>query len=152
MAETDRPYSMPRSFHFKVEFQNVSGVSVNDVRFQDVSGLDAEIGVEEVKSGGENRFSHRLPTRTKYNNLVLKRGMLIDSGLIKWFIDAVENFSFSPATIIVKLLDKDHQPLQSWSFIKAWPVKWSVSEFRASENAIVIETIELAYQYFKRGG
>jgi phage tail-like protein len=152
MAENDRPYSMPRSFHFKVEFQDISGVKTNDVRFQDVSGLNAELGIEEVKSGGENRFSHRLPTRAKYNNLVLKRGMLVDSGLIKWFIDAVENFSFSPATVIVKLLDKDHQPLQSWSFIKAWPVKWNVSDFKATENAIVIETIELAYQYFKRGG
>lgn len=152
MAENDRPYSMPRAFHFKVEFQDVPGVTINDVRFQDVSGLNAELGIEEVKSGGENRFSHRLPTRAKYSNLVLKRGMLIDSGLIKWFNDAVENFSFSPATIIVKLLDKDHQPLQTWSFIKAWPVKWNVSEFKATDNAIVIETIELAYQYFKRGG
>ncbi|MFL5773145.1 MAG: phage tail protein [Flavisolibacter sp.] len=142
---------MPRSFHFKVEFQDISGVSVNDVRFQDVSGLNAELGVEEVRSGGENRFSHRLPTRAKYSNLVLKRGMLIDSGLIKWFIDAVENFSFSPATIIVKLLDNNHQPLQSWSFIKAWPVRWTVSDFRASDNSVVIESIELAYQYFKRG-
>jgi len=77
---------------------------------------------------------------------------LIDSGLIKWFKDAVESFSFSPGTVIVKLLDKDHQPLQSWSFIKVWPVKWSISEFKATENAVVIETIELAYQYFKRGG
>jgi len=152
MAENDRPYSMPRSFHFKVEFQDIPGVTVNDVRFQDVSGLSAELSIEEVKSGGENRFSHRLPARAKYNNLVLRRGMLVDSGLIKWFTDAVENFSFSPATIIVKLLGNDHEPLQSWSFIKAWPVKWSISDFRATENAVVIESIELAYQYFKRGG
>jgi len=152
MAENDRPYSMPRSFHFSVEFQGVSGLKSNDVKFQDVSGLIAELGVEEIKSGGENRFSHRLPTRARYQNLVLKRGMLTDSGLIKWFTDAVENFSFTPATIIVKLLDPDHQPLQSWTFIRAWPVKWSISEFKASENTVVVETIELAYQYFRRGG
>jgi phage tail-like protein len=152
MAENDRPYSMPRSFHFSVEFQGVSGLKSNDVKFQDVSGLIAELGVEEIRSGGENRFSHRLPTRARYQNLVLKRGMLTDSGLIKWFTDAVENFSFTPATIIVKLLDPDHQPLQSWTFIKAWPVKWSISEFKASENTVVVETIELAYQYFRRGG
>ena len=150
MAETDRPYSMPRSFHFKVEFQDIPGVATNDSRFQDVSGLTAELGIEEVKSGSENRFSHRLPTRAKYSNLVLKRGMLADSGLIQWFKDAVESFSFSPATVVVKLLDKDHEPLQSWSFIKAWPVKWSIAEFKATENAVVVETIELAYQYFKR--
>ncbi len=152
MAENDRPYSMPRSFHFSVEFQGVSGLKSNDVKFQDVSGLIAELGVEEIKSGGENRFSHRLPTRARYQNLVLKRGMLTDSGLIKWFTDAVENFSFTPATIVIKLLDPDHQPLQSWTFIKAWPVKWSISEFKANENTVVVETIELAYQYFRRGG
>ena len=150
MAETDRPYSMPRSFHFKVEFQDIPGVATNDSRFQDVSGLTAELGIEEVKSGSENRFSHRLPTRAKYINLVLKRGMLADSGLIQWFKDAVESFSFSPATGVVKLLDKDHEPLQTWSFIKAWPVKWSIAEDKAAENAVVVETNELAYQYFKR--
>jgi phage tail-like protein len=152
MADIDRPYSIPRSFHFKVEFQDIPGVQTNDIRFQDVSGLNAELGIEEVKSGGENRFSHRLPTRARYGNLILKRGMLIDSGLVRWFTDAVENFKFAPATIVVKLLDKDHEPLQSWSFIKAWPVKWNIAEFKATENAVVIETIELAYQYFRRGG
>ena len=38
-----------------------------------------------------------------------------------------------------------------WSFIKAWPVKWVVADLKATDNAIVIETIELAYQYFRRG-
>jgi len=151
MSEFDRPYPMPRSFHFKVEFRDVPGIKAHDVRFQDVSGLQSEIGVEEVKSGGENRFTYRLPTRARYQNLVLKRGMLMDSGLIEWFKNGVENFIFFPATIIVKLLDKDHEPLQTWTFIKAWPVKWNISEFKATENAVVIETIEFAYQYFKRG-
>ena len=150
MAEDDKPYSMPRSFHFKVEFSGIAGVKDNDSRFQDVSGLTSEVGVEEIKSGGENRFTHRLPTRAKYNNLVLKRGMLTDSGLIAWFRDAVENFSFSTGTVTVKLLDKDHEPVQTWSFIKAWPVKWNVADFKATENTVVIESIELAYQYFKR--
>jgi len=151
MASLDRPYPMPRAFHFKVEFFDIPGVKDNDSKFQDVSGMTAELGMEEIKSGGENRFSHRLPTRARYNNLVLKRGMLTDSSLINWFKDAVENFSFSPATVIVKLLNTDHQPLETWSFIKAWPVKWVVSDFKAMDNAIVIETIELAYQYFRRG-
>ena len=110
---------MPRAFHFMVEFFDIPGVKDNDSKFQDVSGLTAELGVEEIKSGGENRFSHRLPTRAKYSNLVLKRGMLTDSGLISWFKDAVENFRFTPATVIVKLLNTDHEPLESWSFIKA---------------------------------
>jgi phage tail-like protein len=143
-------YEIPRSYHFKVEFLDVGGVVENDIRFQDVSGLTAEMAIEEIQEGGENRFSHRLPTRAKYSNLVLKRGMLTDSGLIEWFVDAIENFEFTPATVVVKLLDHDHEPLVTWNFIKAWPVKWVVSDFKATENSIVVETIELAYQYFRR--
>jgi phage tail-like protein len=51
---------------------------------------------------------------------------------------------------MVKLLDQDHEPMVTWNFIKAWPVKWVISDFKATENAIAIETIELAYQYFRR--
>jgi len=143
-------YEIPRVYHFKVEFLDVSGVSANDVRFQDVSGLSAEMGIEEIQEGGENRFTHRLPARAKYSNLILKRAMLIDSGLIKWFKDAIENFEFAPSTVQVTLLDNTHEPIVVWNFIKAYPVKWTVSDLKATENAIAVDTIELAYQYFRR--
>jgi phage tail-like protein len=143
-------YEIPRVYHFKVEFLDVPDVIENDVRFQEVSGLSAEMGIEEIAEGGENRFTHRLPTRAKYSNLILKRGMLTDSGLISWFRDAIENFEFTPSTIVVKLLDHDHEPLVVWNFINSWPVKWTISDFKATENAIAVETIELAYQYFRR--
>lgn len=139
----------PVGFHFKVEFK-LNGVLEGDARFQEVSGLTAELGIEELNEGGENRFSHRLPTRSKYGNLVLKRGMLKDSKLIEWFRDAVENFEFKPADVLVTLLNEEHKPLVGWSFVKAWPVKWVVSDFKAQEGSIVVETIELAYNYFKR--
>jgi phage tail-like protein len=142
-------YDIPRVYHFEVAF-GVAGVNGNDIRFQEVSGLSAEMNIEEVQEGGENRFTHRLPARAKYSNLVLKRGMLTDSGLIKWFTDAIENFEFTPATVMVKLLDQDHQPIATWNFQQAWPVKWIISDLKAMENAIVVETIELAYQYFRR--
>ncbi len=142
-------YYPPVGFHFKVEF-SLDGVVEGDARFQEVSGLTAELGVEELNEGGENRFSHRLPTRAKYGNLVLKRGMLKDSKLIEWFRNAVENFEFKPADVLVTLLNEEHEPLAGWSFVKAWPVKWVVSDFKAQEGSIVVETLELAYNYFRR--
>jgi len=36
-----------------------------------------------------------------------------------------------------------------WEVIDAWPKKWSVSDFNAQENSIVVETIDLSYKYFK---
>ena len=144
-------YYPPVGFHFRVEFVGLVASDSNDARFQEVSGLSSELGVEEITEGGENRFSHRLPSRAKYGNLVLKRGLLVDSQLIDWCKKAIENFDFSPATVNVTLLNEEHQPLSdTFSFVKAWPVKWSVSDFRAQDNSVTIETLELAYNYFTR--
>jgi phage tail-like protein len=142
-------YYPPVSFFFKVEFQGV-GQGDADLRFQEVSGLTAEIAVEELPVGGENRFTYRLPSRAKYANLILKRGMLNDSGLIDWFKNAVENFSFSPVDVHVFLLNEQHQVNASWVFVQAYPVKWVISDLKALENAVAVETIELAYQYYRR--
>ncbi len=145
-------YYPPVGFHFRVEF-DLDGLTDADTRFQEVSGLAAELGIEEVVEGGENRFSHRLPTRAKYSNLILKRGLLTDSQLIQWCRDAIEHFEFAPTTVNVTLLNELHKPVsETLSFIRAWPVKWSVSDFKAQENAIVVETLELAYNYFARIG
>lgn len=145
------PYYPPVAFHFKVEFI-LNGALKKDVDFQEVSGLTAELGIEEVVEGGENRFSHRLPMRAKYANLILKRGLAIDSELTDWCRDAIENFDFTPATVNVTLLNENRDPVaDTLSFIGAWPVKWSISDFKAQENALVIETLELAYNYFTRG-
>jgi phage tail-like protein len=139
----------PVSFHFRVEFK-LDGVQEPDARFQEVSGLSAELGTEEILEGGENRFSHRLPTRAKYPNLVLKRGLLKDSRLIAWFRDALEEFSFAPVEVVVTLLNEEHEPLVGWSVVNARPAKWSVSDFKAQDGAVAVESIELCYDYFRR--
>jgi len=139
-------YYPPWGFYFKVVF-NISS-DKNDVRFQSVSGLSVEYDFESYKEGGENRFEHKLPVRTKYADLVLKRGMLVDSSVIKWFLDAFNNRIFKPATITVNLMNEKSEPLKSWNVVDAIPKKWLVSDLNATENGIVVETMELAYRYF----
>lgn len=142
-------YAPPVGFYFKVSFDGL-GLAASDVRFQEVAGLTSELGIEEVQEGGENRFSHRLPARAKFGNLILKRGMFLDSGLIKWFQDGIENFDFKPVTVTVNLLDESRAIIASWNFSKVWPVRWIVSDFKAQDGSLIIETIELCYSHFKR--
>ena len=137
-------------FYFNVEFLGLDHATDNDIRFQEVAGLSSEIGTEELKEGGENRFSHKLPMPAKYPNLTLKRGVITDTGLIQWFTDAVENFIFKPLTIKVSLLNEIGQPTLTWNFVNAYPVKWTVSSLDAKKNEVLVDTIELAYQYFTR--
>ena len=139
-------YYPPVGFHFRVEFLHIG--NDNDVRFQSVGGLSVEYDTETFKAGGENRFEYKLPVRTKYADLVLKRGLLLDSAVYVWCIDALQNRIFAPAQLNVTLLNEQHEPLKVWEVFNAWPRKWQVSDFNAQENSVVIETMEMSYQYF----
>jgi phage tail-like protein len=143
-------YYPPVNFHFKVEFiSDKNNTTMAEVSFSEVGGLSMELGVEELSEGGENRYTHRLPTKSKFGNLSLKRGMLRgDSEVVKWVIDAISNHTFSTCTILVSLLNFNHEPIRTWKFVKAWPLKWVTADLKATDNAIVIETFDLAYAYF----
>ncbi len=137
----------PPGFHFSVSF----GLPFpsDDVLFRDVSGLSVNLESEDVIEGGENRFVHKLPTRTKFQELTLKRGLLENSALIIWCRKAIENFIFLPTNITIQLLNEQHSFIKMWYIVKAYPTSWSVSDFNAMDNAIVVETIKFNYQYFK---
>src|SRR5215204_5604681 len=138
----------PVGFFFRVEFQ-LGGVKGTDAMFQEVNGFNAELQTEEIRQGGENRYSQSLPTRAKYTDLVLKRGLIVNSAIVKWCKDAIENLDIKPITVVVTLLNEKGEPLQTYNIVNAWPKKWSVSDFNAQESKIVVETMELSYQYFK---
>ena len=149
----------PVSFFFDVVFNGADfGGDAVETRFQSVTGLSVDMQTETIKEGGENRFEHVLPVRTKYTPLVLKRGLVTDSKMVKWCMDALVNFQFQPVDLLVHLLHVNRPieqlpatppvPLMTWNVINAWPKKWSVSDFNAEQNAITIETLELNYSYF----
>ncbi|MDB5250062.1 MAG: glycerol acyltransferase [Segetibacter sp.] len=150
-------YIPPAGFHFKVEFVGVDGMgSDTEQRFQEVTGLSFEVETEDFKEGGENRFSYKLPKRIRYPNLVLKRGLLKGTALLNWFKSAISTYftvvvyDFKPADIMITLLDESGEAAAIWNVVQAYPLKWSVSDFRSTDNSVVVETIELAYQYFER--
>lgn len=140
-------YYPPVGFHFKVE---VLGLPPNDfdVRFTEVSGLSVEMGTEEVAEGGENRFVQKYPTRTRYPELVLKRGLLHNSEVWNWTRQCIEDYVIEPKNVDITLLNESHEPLMTWHVAGAYPTKWAVSDLNASANAVVIESLQLFYQYF----
>lgn len=144
----DYNFYPPVAFNFSVEVPDIEGI--NEGNFQEVTGLTVKLGSEEVKEGGENRFVHRLPSPPKYENITLKRGMLLGSPLITWARNAVEQFTFAPKTVVIKLLDEKGNPLATWNVVNAYPVALKYSEFKAQDNTLVFESIELSYNYFQK--
>ncbi len=136
----------PASFFFNV---NING---ENMQFQEVSGLDVEMEVFDVAEGGINDYKHRLPGRTTYKNLVLKRGLVYSNTKIyNWVKNTLQNNlnnKINTKPISVSLFNENKEEIVTWNFLRAYPVKWSVSNLNAEQNAIAIETIEFAYQKF----
>ena len=137
----------PLGFRFGVLFF-AGGVIPNplDTLFQKVSGLGSTVETYPIEEGGQNLYSQQLPKKIQHDNLVLERGLVVGSPLAKEFNAAMSLFKFSPSNVLVTLLDNSRIPLASWLFMKAYPVKWSVSDLDATANAVVIEHMELTYQ------
>lgn len=142
-----QPSNYPVSFYFELLFNG------EDVAFKEVSGISKELRIEEVKSGGENRFKYRLPTLNSSKNLVLKRAIVPKkSKLIKWCTDTLDGGLANPIQledISVSLLDEEGEVLIKWMFHNAYPVKCSIADLISQENEVLLETIELAYTYFE---
>jgi phage tail-like protein len=140
------------AFYFTVSIEDASDV---DAKFQEVSGLEAEMETEEVLVGGRNKQKFRLPVRTFYKNIVLKRGLMAeDSDLSHWLRSLLLEHSsmdqkIDKRSININLLGRNGDELRSWNLENAWPVKWSLSNLQSQENALAIETIELAFEDLK---
>ena len=137
----------PLSFRFGVVFF-VAGIIPNplDILFQKVSGLGTTVSTSTVEEGGQNLYSQPLPLKIQHENLVLERGVVVGSPLVIEFNAAMSLFKFSASNVLVTLLGNTRIPIAAWLFMKAYPVKWSVSDLDATANSVVIETMELAYQ------
>ncbi len=141
-------YPVP-GFHFVVYFNGLLPNPV-DLSFQSVSGLSVTVETEAYTEGGENRFVHEIPKGLKFSTLTLKRGLkTAPSSITKWCEEAYESFAFKPLNLIVMLLSEKHIPIKSWNVVGAYPVKYELGDFNAETNSVLIETLELKYNYFK---
>jgi phage tail-like protein len=146
------PYYPPTAFYFEVSVLGLQQTAA-DGSFQEVSGLDRELEVQAVPEGGENRFAHQLPKRGRHPNLVLRRGIVpITSALADWAEATLgSNFTkpIQTRNVMVTLLGGMDKRIV-WTFKNAYPVKWSTAGFKAMDNAIAVETLELAYGWVAR--
>lgn len=149
-ARDDGIYVPPPVFAFRVEIDGAEG----DTGFQEASGLQVEFETEDVVEGGQNRFVHKLPKRTRYSNLVLKRGVVTkDTAFAVWVSRALSGGlvqQSGPKTVLVKLLNDKRQPLIVWTVFGAYPLRWEHGGLNAMTNEVLTETVEFSYQFFQR--
>jgi phage tail-like protein len=137
----DDPYA---AFRFLVE---IEGLVVGG--FSEVSGLQAEIDIEEYREGGVNDYVHHLPKGTKYPRLVLKRGLTDSDTLWKWQTN-IRDGQVERHTVHIILLDEQRNRKWDWRLIDAYPTKWSGPDFNAGGRAIAVESLEMAHHGIRK--
>lgn len=163
MSNGPETYYPPSGFYFRVQFADGGGdASTNklDMAFQDASGLTVEMEPETVAEGGLNTYRHRLPVAAKYGDLVLKRGFVTTATpLFTWCRQTIQGGlakPVQPRNLTLQLLDAGTDSggtarvMRQWSFYGAWPTKWSLSEFAAQKNEVLVETLQFAFRTFDR--
>jgi phage tail-like protein len=111
--------------------------------FTEVSGLSAEVEFQTYNEGGNNEFVHHLPTRVKYPNLVLKRGITNEDALLQWFKKT--HVGADRQQVSVTLLSADGKSVRTWSFANAFPIKWTGPSFNAGQSQVATETLEIVH-------
>lgn len=107
-----------------------------------------EVEVLEQQEGGYNQGVHLLPGRIKAGRLTLKRGVFKSSEMLSWYqavLDKSKRTDAVKRNVTVKMLDIKGEPVMTLEFIRTFPVKWTGPTFKADENAIAIESLELAF-------
>lgn len=149
MAEKPKYIDPPVAYNFAVAFGSSKSTPLEDTYFSQISGIAAELEVEEKMEGGLNDWVYHLPKKVKRSRITLKRGLAsVNSDLIKWCLSSIqfEKTQIIPKQMIISLLDKNpNEPRMVWAFYNVIPVKWSMGDFNAKESNVAIESIEMAF-------
>ena len=144
MASANRKDPLP-VFCFKVEL-DMRGFA-GEAFFKSASGLKYETEVMPVREGGVNDTTFQLVGATKWSNIILKQGFTGSSSLLRWREDWIKGSGKrAPTGKIIQLDTKMKTAVATWTFHRAWPCKWEMSEYDASKSELAIETLELAHE------
>jgi phage tail-like protein len=137
-------YPLPK-FHFRVTWGE------GRIAFTEVSGLDFETEVIEYRSGDSKNYNKTAqPGLTKYSHVTMKRGTFLnDYDYFKLWIKTgyfQEQNATYRTTVIIDLLNEQHQPVITWHLLNAWPSKIQSTDLKADANEVAIETMEWVHE------
>lgn len=138
-AEPRRERDAHLSLRFWVQLRGIEVAG-----FMECSGLVVETEVFEYAEGGLNTYTHKLPVRTKYSNITLKRGLDEGQDLYRWYMKTVGG-QIERNSISIILYDSERKSKYRWDLQQAYPVKWTGPDLKADAGAVAVETIEIAH-------
>lgn len=123
--------------------------------FQECSGLEIEMDVQEYVEGGRNNGVVRRVGRAKYQPLVLKRGMFhagggegtVDTALWHWLQRIINGERPVPRYDgVIHVMSAEGTVRASWMFDRGLPSKIKGPELNAKSGEVAIEELTIAHE------
>jgi len=118
--------------------------------FREAKGLGADLEVLGYAEGGNNGFVHQLPVRHSWSRIVLQRGVVKDPVLWNWYESGLTQSLGARRDGSVLLLRPDGSKLMAWNFKGGIAAKWTGPDLNAMDNAVAIESLEIAHHGLTR--
>jgi phage tail-like protein len=122
--------------------------------FQECTGLEIEMDVQELQEGGRNNGTVRRVGRGKYGPIVLKRGMLFPDGgtvrneLWNWMQDVLNGVR--PVRrydgLVEVLAANRNDVVATWQFDRGLPQKIAGPQLNAKSGEIAIEELTIVHE------
>lgn len=123
--------------------------------FQECTGLEIEMDVQEYQEGGRNNGVVRRVGRGKYQPLVLKRGMFyagdgagtVDTALWHWMQRILNGERPVPRHDgVIRVMSGDGAVRATWMFDRGLPAKIKGPELNAKSGEVAIEELTIAHE------
>lgn len=140
------PAEKPRSAdcHLGLRFWVQLG-QVEVAGFRECTGFGAQTEVFEYIEGGLNTYTHKLPVRVKYNNIVLKRGLDEGQDLYRWYMKTTHG-QIKRQNISIVVYGPTGKEVRRWDLQKAYPCKWTGPDLKTDAGAVAVESVEIAFE------
>lgn len=144
-------YPLPL-FRFKVSFYTGSGEDAGiGGFFSECTGIEASMEPKVVAEGGRNFGPVQLPGKVTFSTVVLKRGVLAGGALWSWFREVGCGDYRRRCQVEISLLDENSEPVLTWLFRNALPVKFRGGEFNAQKSEVGIEELHFVHEGLSLG-
>lgn len=132
--------------HFRVDLGD--GAAGLEASFAEVVLPDISIDVIEYRTGEDKESgAHKLPGLARYDNVVLRRGIIGSLNLYNWINDVRNGDANARRTVVISLLSDDlTEVVFTWKLVRAWPAKYTFGNLNADGTDVAIEELVLAYE------
>lgn len=142
-----------KNFRFQLRWEGRAVMGVSKV-----GALKRTTEVVSYRSGGGNTFDFKSPGRTKYESVMLERGVTHDHEFERWASQVHSHEGASIADlrnykkdITLELMNLRNQIAIRYFLFKCWPSSYTaLPDLDAGQNAVAIESMTLEVEHWAR--